>query len=127
MGLTIGQIAENTGLSIHTLRYYEKEGIMPHVKRNESGNRIYEPEDVEVLKFICCLKETGMPVKEIKKFVSLLMMGEQTIEDRITILLRQKENVQSQVDQLLSYIQMLDGKVEFYKSILESSKKEKRV
>lgn len=119
MGLTIGQISETTGLSIHTLRYYEKEGIMPHVKRNESGNRIYEQSDVEVLRFICCLKETGMPVKDIKKFVSFLMKGEETIEDRIELLQGQKKNIQSQVDQLLSYIQMLDGKVELYKSILD--------
>jgi DNA-binding transcriptional MerR regulator len=118
MGYTIGEIAETTGLSIHTLRYYEKEGIMPSVKRNDSGIRIYEKTDLEVLQFICCLKETGMPVIDIKKFVNLLVQGDHTIEHRIDLLLKQKENVQSQVDQLMSYIQMLDRKVQLYKTIL---------
>jgi DNA-binding transcriptional MerR regulator len=118
MGYTIGEIAETTGLSIHTLRYYEKEGIMPSVKRNDSGIRIYEKTDLEVLQFICCLKETGMPVIDIKKFVNLLVQGDHTIEHRIDLLQKQKENVQSQVDQLMSYIQMLDRKVQIYKTIL---------
>ncbi|WP_028777749.1 MerR family transcriptional regulator [Shimazuella kribbensis] len=118
MGYTIGEIAETTGLSIHTLRYYEKEGIMPSVKRNNSGIRIYEKTDLEVLQFIRCLKETGMPVIDIKKFVNLLVQGDHTIENRIDLLQKQKENVQSQVNQLMSYIQMLDGKVQLYKTIL---------
>jgi DNA-binding transcriptional MerR regulator len=118
MGYTIGEIAETTGLSIHTLRYYEKEGIMPSVKRNNSGIRIYEKTDLEVLQFIRCLKETGMPVIDIKKFVNLLVQGDHTIEKRIDLLQKQKENVQSQVNQLMSYIQMLDEKVKLYKTIL---------
>jgi DNA-binding transcriptional MerR regulator len=118
MGYTIGEIAETTGLSIHTLRYYEKEGIIPSVKRNDSGIRIYEKTDLEVLQFICCLKETGMPVIDIKKFVNLLVQGDHTIENRIDLLQKQKESVQSQVDQLMSYIQMLDRKVQLYKTIL---------
>jgi DNA-binding transcriptional MerR regulator len=121
MGYTIGEIAETTGLSIHTLRYYEKEGIMPSVKRNNSGIRIYEKTDLEVLQFIRCLKETGMPVIDIKKFVNLLVQGDHTIEKRIDLLQKQKENVQSQVNQLMSYIQMLDGKVKLYKTILANT------
>lgn len=105
-------------LAYLSIRYYEKEGIMPSVKRNDSGIRIYEKVDLEVLQFIRCLKETGMPVIDIKKFVNLLVQGDHTIEDRIDLLQKQKENVQSQVEQLLSYIQMLDGKVQLYQTIL---------
>lgn len=91
---------------------------MPSVKRNDSGIRIYEKTDLEVLQFIRCLKETGMPVIDIKKFVNLLVQGDHTIKDRIDLLQKQKENVQSQVDQLMSYIQMLDGKVQLYQTVL---------
>lgn len=61
-------VGEETGLSIHTLRYYEKEGILPAVKRSENGIRIFEEEDIEWLKFACCLRDTGMTILEMKEF-----------------------------------------------------------
>ncbi|MCW9134101.1 MerR family transcriptional regulator [Bacillus paramycoides] len=118
MSYTIGQISEATGLSIHTLRYYEKEGIMPFVKRNDNGIRIYEKEDFELLRFICCLRATGMAIVDIKKFVALIMQGNETIDQRIVMLNNQKETIKSKVDHLMSYIDMLNNKINFYKNML---------
>lgn len=101
MTYTIGQAAEETGLSIHTLRYYEKEGILPVIKRNESGMRVYEKADIEWLKFACCLRETGMTIVEMKEFARLTLQGDETINERMDRLHNQKARVKSQVDQLV--------------------------
>jgi DNA-binding transcriptional MerR regulator len=114
MTYTIGQVAEETGLSIHTLRYYEKEGILPVVKRNESGMRVYEKADIEWLKFACCLRETGMTIAEMKDFARLTLQGDETIDERMNRLHKQKARVKAQVDQLVSYMSMIDHKLEFY-------------
>ncbi|WP_051504978.1 MerR family transcriptional regulator [Paenibacillus durus] len=111
---TIGQVAEKSNLSIHTLRYYEKEGILPFIKRNESGIRIYEDEHIEWLKFICCLRDTGMSISQLKEFVELTVQGDATIEERIQMLELQKKTVQDQVNTLMSYIGMIDFKIDRY-------------
>ncbi|WP_237691105.1 MerR family transcriptional regulator [Paenibacillus caui] len=87
MSFTIGQVSDQTGLSIHTLRYYEKEGIMPIVTRNENGIRMYEAKDIEVLEFVCCLRATGMTISDIKDFVQ----EDKTIDQRIEMLKQQKK------------------------------------
>ncbi|KEQ23173.1 MerR family transcriptional regulator [Paenibacillus tyrfis] len=117
MSYTIGQVSEQTGLSIHTLRYYEKEGIMPLVNRNESGIRLYERKDIEMLEFICCLRETGMSISDIKEFVQ----GNKTIDQRIFLLEKQGENVKSQIDRLMSYQAMIDRKIDLYKAMRHPS------
>ncbi|AIQ14556.1 MerR family transcriptional regulator [Paenibacillus durus] len=114
MQYTIGQVAEKSNLSIHTLRYYEKEGILPFIKRNESGIRIYEDEHIEWLKFICCLRETGMSISQLKEFVELTVQGDATTEERIQMLELQKKTVQDQVNTLMSYIGMIDFKIDMY-------------
>jgi DNA-binding transcriptional MerR regulator len=121
MSYTIGQVAEQTGLSIHTLRYYEKEGILPTIKRSENGNRIYETEDIEWLKFACCLRDTGMTIVEMKEFARLTIQGNETVEERMNRLHKQKTRVKAQVDQLLSYMSMIDHKLEFYSEVSDGS------
>ncbi|SEO82165.1 DNA-binding transcriptional regulator, MerR family [Paenibacillus sophorae] len=114
MQYTIGQVAEKSNLSIHTLRYYEKEGILPFIKRNEGGIRIYEEEHIEWLKFICCLRDTGMSISQLKDFVELTVQGDGTTEQRIQMLELQKKTVQEQVNTLMSYIGMIDFKIDMY-------------
>lgn len=113
MVYTIGQVADQTGLSIHTLRYYEKEGIMPFVARNDSGVRMYETKDIEALEFISCLRATGMSISAIKKFVQ----GSTTIEQRLAMLEKQKENVQTQLAQFMTYQAMINRKIDLYKEM----------
>nr|WP_275983403.1 MerR family transcriptional regulator [Paenibacillus hamazuiensis] len=110
---TIGQVADLTGLSIHTLRYYEKEGIMPAVTRNESGIRMYSSKDIEALEFIGCLRATGMSISDIKHFVQ----GSTSIDQRLVMLQKQKDNVTAQIDRLLSFQAMIDRKIDIYSSM----------
>lgn len=111
---TIGQIAKETNLSIHTLRYYEKEGIVPFVKRNQSGTRIYKDEHIEWFKFLCCLRETGMSIAQLKEFADLSLQGDGTIDERIHMLDQQRTKIESQVDTLMSYIKMINFKMDMY-------------
>lgn len=122
MSYSIGQVSDQTGLSIYTLRYYEKEGIIPYVNRNDSGIRMYETEDVELLKFVCCLRTTGMAVSDIKEFVRLIIEGNETIDQRIVMLEKQNEHLKSQVDQLVSYQDMINQKISFYSDMLIKNK-----
>jgi Predicted transcriptional regulators len=110
---TLGQVAEITGLSIDTLRYYEKEGILPTVKRG-SKNRIYGDADIEGINFICCLRNTGMTVKELKQFVQLIPGGENTIGKRVEMLNKQKERIQQEIVQLIRYTSMIDHKIKLF-------------
>lgn len=114
MQYTIGQIAKKTNLSIHTLRYYEKEGIVPFVKRNDNGLRAYEDEHIEWFKFLCCLRETGMSIAQLKEFADLSLGGYGTIDQRIHMLNEQRNKIESQVDTLKSYIAMINFKIDMY-------------
>ncbi|MBB3128415.1 DNA-binding transcriptional MerR regulator [Paenibacillus rhizosphaerae] len=111
---TIGQVAEKTGLPIHTIRYYEKEGILPFIKRNESGRRIFEYEDIQWINLLNCLRDTGMPIAQLKDYADLTLQGDPTGEKRLEILKKQKEKIEEQVNILKSHIELLNLKMEWY-------------
>ena len=117
MNFTIKQTAENTGLSIHTLRYYEKEGLMPQIKRDENGNRIYSPDDIKWVYMIRCLRDTGMKIQSIKKYVSLFKQGKQTVPQRKNILSDHRDNISQQLKLLQNVLLLVNKKIEFYTKI----------
>ncbi|HPF88941.1 MAG TPA: MerR family transcriptional regulator, partial [Candidatus Limiplasma sp.] len=80
MGYTVKQISEKTNLKPHVLRYYEKEGLLPHVHRTQGGIRHYTDEDLDWIGLICCLKNTGMSIKQIHDFVNLSLQGPDTLQ-----------------------------------------------
>jgi DNA-binding transcriptional MerR regulator len=87
MGYTVSVAAEKANLSPNALRYYEKEGLLPHIKRSKSGIRHYSDEDLEWLSLVCCLKNTGMSIKQIRGFVNLSLQGPETLKDRCDMLI----------------------------------------
>lgn len=116
MSLQISQIANETGLSIHTLRYYEKEGIFPPVKRSENGIRIYDSEDIEWIKFACRLRETGMSIAEMKKFAQLVIQGDESKNECIKLLRQQNTRIKNQMEQLTRCMELINHKIELYSS-----------
>lgn len=116
MSLQISQLANETGLSIHTLRYYEKEGIFPPVKRSENGFRIYDSEDIEWIKFACRLRETGMSIAEMKKFAQLVIQGDESKNERIKLLQQQNTRIKDQMEQLAHCMELINYKIKFYSS-----------
>lgn len=86
MAYTIGQAAQKANLSPSTLRYYDKEGLLPFLLRSENGIRMFTDTDLEILTIIDCLKKTGMSIKEIKHFMELASQGDSTISERLALI-----------------------------------------
>ncbi|MFB5676907.1 MerR family transcriptional regulator [Paenibacillus terreus] len=113
---SINEVAAMCDVTAHTLRFYDKEGLLPFVGRNGAGNRIFSERDLGIVKFICCLKNTGMPIKEIKKYIEMAMAGEETAETRRDMILEHRKEVLRQIDELKKSLTILDLKVAFYDS-----------
>ena len=85
MNYTIKKVSEMTGLSIPTIRYYDKEGLLPDLQRKESGYRVFSDRDLEAIDLIGCFKESGLTIREIRHFMSLVRQGDVTLEERLAI------------------------------------------
>ncbi|SFL23915.1 DNA-binding transcriptional regulator, MerR family [Lachnospiraceae bacterium KH1T2] len=119
MSYSISQVAEMMGITPYTLRYYDKEGLLPNVKRI-NGIRVFEDEDFSWLRVLNCLKNTGMPIKKIKKYVDLAKDGDATLKERYELIREQRQNVLDQIDQLNYYMKELDYKDWYYRTAIEA-------
>ena len=115
MAYSIGDIAEMLNISISTLRYYDKEGLLPLVNRTSGNIRVFDDADIECLKMIECLKNTGMPLKDIKQFFEWCEEGDTTINQRYELFLRQKEKTEKQISLLQNALDRINYKCEFYR------------
>lgn len=111
---TIKEISEQTGISPYTLRFYEREGILPCVKRDSSGNRLYDEESMEWLNFILALRATGMPLSEIRRYVELYQEGESTLDIRKQMMLRHKEKVEKDLSETIKHLEQINYKLALY-------------
>ncbi|ABS39885.1 MerR family transcriptional regulator [Clostridium botulinum] len=114
MNYTISQAAKQMNLTIYTLRYYDREGLLSNVKRDKSGNRIFTRDNMEMLSLICCLKNTGMPIKEIKQFTDWQNEGNHTLHDRNDMLVKHKEDILKQIEDLKKHLRLIDRKLDYY-------------
>jgi len=123
MGYSIGKAAEKTGLSTYTLRYYEKEGLLPFVERTDSGTRCFKDSDFEWLAMINCLKNTGMSIKDIREFVGWCMEGDGTLEKRLAMFCAQKKEVEAKMEEFQHYLDKLEFKISYYEAAIEEAGK----
>ena len=114
MFYTVGEMAKKLNIAASTLRYYDKEGLMPFVERSGGGIRMFKDSDFEWLSIIECLKKTGMPIKEIKKFVDWCMEGDSTIDKRLSLIKHQQAIVMEQLTQMQETLNMLNYKEWYY-------------
>lgn len=114
MEYTIGKAAEVVGLSSYTLRYYEKIGLLPLVKRNDKGIRVYEDSDIFWIDLIKCLKDTGMTIAEIQYIVELSLKGDDTVNERKEILKNHKRSLENEMDKLKISMGKIDKKLDWY-------------
>jgi DNA-binding transcriptional MerR regulator len=119
MDYSIKQVSEKTNLKAHVLRYYEREGLLPFVKRSESGIRHYTEDDLEWLGLICCLKNTGMSIKQIKDFVKLSMEGDITLKQRCDMLQEHKKSVEEKLEEMQRHLLKVSHKIEYFSSQYE--------
>lgn len=118
MDYSIGEFSEVTGLGIHTLRYYEHEGLIAPV-RNSSNRRRYSDRDMTWIAFIKRLKATGMPIKEIKRYAALRAKGDATLSERMEMLIQHRQSLREQIRQLQEHEAKLDEKISFYQQEIE--------
>ena len=114
MTYTTAKAAEKIGISAHTLRFYDKEGLLPNVGRDEHGNRRFTDNDLQWLSLLQCLKNTGMSLKDIKRFAKCTTIGDDTIDERLALFESQTENVKYQIAELKRYLKLLEYKLAFY-------------
>ena len=120
MGYTVKAVAERTNLSPHVLRYYEKEGLLPHIHRTPSGIRHYSDEDLEWLGLICCLKNTGMSIRQIRDFVDLSQKGPETLKERCEMLVAHKKEVEEHIAEMNLHLEKVTHKIAYFSKQYES-------
>ena len=111
---SIQDVSRKTGLSTHTLRYYEKEGLISGVEQSQGGFRQYTDEDLEKLGLICCLKNTGMSIQEIARFVQLTREGEHTLEERVELLKEHRNRVLKRMEEMQKHLEKVTWKLNFF-------------
>lgn len=113
---TIGEMAEKLGVSPSTLRYYDKEGLLPFMEHPKGRIRVFTDKDYEWLHIIECLKKTDMQLKDIRDFIHMAMEGDETIDDRLHLFLKQQEKVQKQMAQLQETMDLINFKCWYYET-----------
>ncbi len=111
---TVGEMAKKLGVAPSTLRYYDKEGLLPFVERSGGGMRVFRDEDFEWLQVIGCLKKAGMKLNDIKSFIEMAMRGDETIDDRLELITEQKKEVEAQLAALQKTLATLEFKEWYY-------------
>ena len=123
---SIQDVSNKTGLSTHTLRYYEKEGLMSGVERSQGGFRQYTEEDLERLGLIRCLKNTGMSIQEIARFVQLTHEGDHTLEERVELLREHRERVLERMAEMQQHLDKVTWKLNFFTEKLKAYQAEQK-
>lgn len=117
---SISEVAKELNLTVYTLRYYDKEGLMPFVERTASGTRLFKESDINALNIIECLKSTGMPIKEIKNFIDWCSEGDSTLQQRYDLFIERKARVEAQMKELKKTLELIEHKCWYYQTALDA-------
>lgn len=120
MNYTIKQAAEKMGFTVPTLRYYDKEGLLPFVEKKPNGTRVFKDEDFQGLAIITCMKNSGVPIKDIKKYMDLCQEGDSTLRERLEIFLERKEAVEKQLEELNKVMETINHKIWYYETAIKA-------
>ena len=122
--MKIAEVSEKYGLSVDTLRYYERVGLIPPVHRNEGGIRDYDELDLRRVDFIKCMRGAGLPVEVLIEYMGLVQQGDSTIQARKEILVEQRDLVAVRVEEMQKTLDRLNYKIEVYEKALLKKEKE---
>lgn len=112
--MKIGELAAISGLSAHTIRYYERIGLMPAASRSRSGHRSYDPQTLVWIEFLGRLKTTGMPIRDMLRYAKLRELGPASEAERQALLMAHRDTVRAHVDDLTACLAVLDAKIAGY-------------
>ena len=111
---TIGEMSKKLGIPASTLRYYEKEQLLPCVERTTGGIRMFKESDLEFLNIIHCLKQAGVSISGIREFIALVKQGDASIDARLAFFEREKECVLRQIGELKKTLEVIEFKCWYY-------------
>jgi DNA-binding transcriptional MerR regulator len=111
----IKEAAEATGVSTHTLRYYERIGLLEPVGREANGRRRYNEGDLYSVRFLTMLRATGMPIRDMLAFMQLTWAGDETVSQRAELLERHQRELQARLEELDGHMEVLERKIAFYR------------
>ena len=117
---TIGDAAAKLGMPASTIRFYEKNGLIPNQQRSSDGRRLFSEDDLEWMRFVERLKVSGMPIKEIREYIRLYMEGDSTIEERRRIVYERREAIDKQLEELQLARDFIEYKCWYYDVASES-------
>lgn len=115
--MTIAKVCEKYGLSQDTLRYYERIGLIPRVNRNKSGIRDFTEEDCKWVEFIKCMRNAGLPIEVLIKYVELFQQGDKTMEARKELLNEQRKQLITKMEDMKKTLERLDYKIASYENL----------
>jgi DNA-binding transcriptional MerR regulator len=115
---TIQNVATETGLSADTLRYYERVGILPDIARSESGHRRFSENDIGWIKFVQCLRATGMPIEQLHQYAQLMQQGDSTARERLQLLEDHRRVIENEMRELGTALELVQGKIASYEAVL---------
>ena len=116
MSYTVGEMARLLEVPASTLRYYDKEGLLPFVERSSGGIRVFQDSDFEWLQVIGCMKRAGMSIKDIRQYIELALRGDDTIAARLEMFRRQRDALVSQLEELRHTLETVEYKCWYYET-----------
>ncbi len=122
--MTIAEVSKQYQISTDTLRYYEKEGLIPYINRTESGVRNYTEEDCARIGFIKCMRSAGLSIEVLKQYFELFARGKRTLKTRRDLLAAEREKLQVRLSELQDALKRLDYKISVYDKAIKSKTKE---
>ena len=120
MPYTIKDMSAMTGLPASTLRYYDKQGLLPHLRRDENNSRVFSDDDYSTLRLIDCLKRSGLSIKDIKNFIDMLGRGDEALSERREIFTRRREILKQELANLQEVLNVIEYKCWYYGKACEA-------
>ncbi|MWV61883.1 MerR family transcriptional regulator [Helicobacter saguini] len=120
MAYTIIEVAQKTGISPHTLRFWAKKGVLPFVERDKNGVKYFSNSDIEWVRWINWFRKTNMSVEDIRKYVNLALRGDGTARERMAMLERQQRALLAEIEELKEVASKLDYKLDYYAKMIEN-------
>jgi len=118
MTYTIKEFSQKVNIPPSTLRYYEKEGLLPSSKRRHNSHRVYDDAEIPWVTLITCLRSTGMSVSDLKHYVDLCEQGDVTVQERKQIILQQKQKLEEQLEEVKNHLDLINMKINLYDEII---------
>ena len=123
--LTIQEVAQATGLTPHTLRYYERIGLIHPIHREENTRRCYTADDVGWIDFLLKLRATGMSIKDMQRYAQLQRQGDATLPERVEMLKALRDEVEARIGELNEHLKLVYYKIDYYQKVIEEQVLEK--